>query len=761
MQTESKQYSYHVEGMDCANCALTLERSLEKLSGVQRVRVNFTTTVLEAEGTFAPESLKSHVQKLGYKLSPPERDPSSKPASKTIDHTGVFGFFVFLRSSRQLSLTLVSAVLLLISFAIGLLPHRAFYDGFVLCLHLLVIVLAGFTIGQKGLRALVFGRQITIDLLMSIAAVGALLIGETGEAATVILLFSIGEAIESYTAEQARSSLRSLIALKPDTATLLRPCLDCAEHLGVGGYQGGPCPYCGTHQVVVPVEQVQVGEIALIRPGERIPVDGRINVGASSVNQASVTGESMPVEKSVGDEVYAGTLNGEGALEIEVLHLAQDSTISKIVRLVEEAQSKRAPVERFIDQFAAWYTPIVVTTAILVAVLPPLLFDQPFLDAADGTRGWLYRALALLIVACPCALVISTPVTMVSALTGLARRGVLVKGGVFLDLLARIKVIAFDKTGTLTLGRPSVLGVETRECSPDLPSCEACDELLLLAAAVETRSEHPLAQAVLAEVSHRGLTHRIPDASSVRNLSGRAIEGWVGEERITVGSHTYSHRHSLEHESLHARIESAEREGQTVMLVSRAGKVIGFIGAADKVRRTGKNSLTALKAVDRSLYHVMLTGDHPAAARQVADQFGEGLDEVRAGLLPEEKLGAVETLQRTHGPVAMVGDGVNDSPALAAADVGIAMGGAGSPQAMETADVILMQDDLTRMPDLIKTSRRSRRLIWQNIIFSLGVKLVFVMLTLPGLSTLWMAVFADMGASLLVTLNGMRVLREK
>jgi Cd2+/Zn2+-exporting ATPase len=372
----------------------------------------------------------------------------------------------------------------------------------------------------------------------------------------------------------------------------------------------------------------------------------------------------------------------------------------------------------------------------------------------------LYRALALLIIACPCALVISTPVTVVSALSGLARRGVLVKGGAILDLLARIRVFALDKTGTLTIGQPTVLQTRTAACQPDHDPCEACDELLLLAAAVETRSEHPLAQAVLSEMHARNLVHRIPTSSVVTSLAGRAIRGTVNGTRVTVGSHAFSHEHFSEHEALHEEIAQAEAQGQTVMLVSQDQSVIGFIGVADLLRQTSQEALQALKAVNPHYRIVMMTGDNLAAARRIAAGV-DGLDEVRAGLMPKDKLDVVKSLIAEYGPVAMVGDGVNDAPALAAATVGIAMGGAGTAQAMDTADVVLMQDDLTRLPDLVRTSRRSHNVIWQNILFSLGIKLVFLILALPGWTTLWMAVFADMGASLLVTLNGMRVLSEK
>ena len=498
----------------------------------------------------------------------------------------------------------------------------------------------------------------------------------------------------------------------------------------------------------------------MIRAGERIPVDGLISNGTSTINQSAVTGESVPVLKTVGEDVFAGTLNGEGALEVEVTRPAKDSTISRILRLVEEAQAKRAPVERLVDRFAAWYTPAVVLVAVLVAVVPPLFWGAPFLDLPNGTRGWLYRSLALLIVACPCALVISTPVTVVSTLTTLARRGILVKGGAFLDILARVRVFAFDKTGTLTVGQPLVRKAFTLDCLPGQDRCEACDDMLALASAVESRSEHPLAQAIMLETQNRQLDHRYPAAREVVSLVGQGVQGLVNGTRLTVGSHSHGHEAFMEHDRIHQEIELAETDGQTVMLVSQDDTVLGFVGVADKMRSDSAAVLQGLKQIDPHYRIVMLTGDHHTVADKVASEAGM-VDEVRADLLPGDKLEIVRQLQSQHGLVAMIGDGVNDTPALAAASVGIAMSNGGNAQAMETADVVLMQENLSHLPDIIRTSRRAQRIIWQNIAFSLLIKAVFLILTLPGLATLWMAVFADMGASLLVTMNGMRMLKDQ
>jgi Cd2+/Zn2+-exporting ATPase len=530
--------------------------------------------------------------------------------------------------------------------------------------------------------------------------------------------------------------------------------------MGQAGYEGGPCPICGEHELTLPVDRIAIGERVIVRPGERIPMDGHVLSGLSLVNQAPVTGESVPVPKAPGDKVYAGTLNGEAVLEVTVSHLAADSTISRIVRLVDQAQAQRAPVERSIDRFAAWYTPAVVILAACVAIIPPLLFGAPFLDA-NGVHGWLYRALTLLIVACPCALVISTPVTMVSSLTSLASSGVLVKGGQFIDVLARARLFAFDKTGTLTAGHPTVTHARSVDCLPNALRCPACDDMLALAATVEQRSEHPLAQAIMAEVHARQLSHTYPAAESIQSLAGQGVQGISNGSSILVGSHDLFHtRDDSLDRLLHEDIQSAMDDGQTVMLVGKDDYLVGYVSVADAPRPTSAEALRKLKDIDPSYSTVMLTGDNPAVADRVALSLGS-LDEVRAGLMPEDKLDAVHDLQALHGLVVMVGDGVNDAPALAAADTGIAMGGAGSAQAMETADVVLMQDDLTHLPGTVLIARQTQSIIKQNIIFSLVIKAVFLLLTLPGFTTLWMAVFADMGASLLVTLNGMRMLRKK
>jgi Cd2+/Zn2+-exporting ATPase len=599
---------------------------------------------------------------------------------------------------------------------------------------------------------------------MSLAVIGAVLIDEWAEAAVVVFLFSLGEALEGYTMDRARNAIRSLMALAPAEATVLRPCLDCAGHLDqplpAGGvYEGGPCPWCEPHELAVPVEELAIGETVLVRPGERIPMDGVVLAGRTAVNQAPITGESLPVEKASGDEVFAGSINGSGAIELRVTRLAGDNTLSRLIHMVEEAQAQKAPAQRWIDRFARVYTPVVVAMAAVVAVAPPLFFGQSLLDTA-GQTGWLYRALTLLVIACPCALVISTPVSIVGAISAAARHGVLIKGGVHLEALAHVRVVAFDKTGTLTLGRPALIDAQCAAHIADTGEpCAACDDVLALAAAVERRSEHPLAAAVVQAAEARSLNGRYATALEVEALAGQGVRGRVNGVSVAVSSHRRIHELDLGHDDAFcSRVQRVEAAGQTTMLLHDDQGIRGYLAVADQVRSGSAAAVAGLKAA--GIEHVvMLTGDNARTAQAIAAQAG--IDEVRANLLPGDKVSAVEALLAEHGAVAMVGDGVNDAPALARATVGIAMGGAGSDQALETADIALMGDDLAGLPFVVRLSRQTRRVIVQNVAFSLGIKAVFLALALAGAATLWMAVFADVGASLLVILNGMRLLRAR
>ena len=719
--------TYRVNGMDCAHCAQTIEKGVSRLDGVRGVQVNFATGAMTLDGEVSNAILRERLEALGYGLADETRQtaPNAEPG-------GVLGFFRYLLSEGATRFAVIGGVLILVALVASLLRLPAAIAN---SLFVVATGVALFPVAKSGLRGLWINHDFGINLLMTIAAVGALLIGELAEAATVVFLFAVGEALEGYTTDQARNSLRSLMTLAPPQAVRLS---------GLGDLR---------LEETVPVEALAVGDLIVVRPGERIPMDGAVQSGASGVDQAPVTGESVPVHKATGDEVYAGTINGAGALEIRVTRLAADNTVNRIIRLVEEAQNSRAPSQRLVDRFAGVYTPAIVVLAAAVAVLPPLLFSQPFYDTPDG-HGWLYRALALLVISCPCALVISTPVTVISAISAAARRGVLIKGGVHLETLADVKAFAFDKTGTLTRGKPVVTGTHSVDCTTGAV-CELCDDVLALASAVERRSAHPLARAVVDAAAERGLATVYATADAVEMVAGRGVQGRIGEKLVTVGSHSlFDAEHPHGHD-LCAAVDAAEARGQTAMLLFDGDRVRGYITVADAPRENSARVVRALHDLGQTT--VMLTGDNPAVAHAVGATVG--VDDIRAGLMPEDKVTAVEALAAQYGPVAMVGDGVNDTPALAAAAVGIAMGGAGSAQALETADIALMADDLAQLPYALRLARLARRLILQNVALSIGIKLAFVVLALFGLTSLWAAVVADVGMLLLVTLNGLRPLR--
>ncbi|OQY20893.1 MAG: hypothetical protein B6I34_08115 [Anaerolineaceae bacterium 4572_32.1] len=586
------------------------------------------------------------------------------------------------------------------------------------------ILVGGIPVARHAFQELWLSHSLGINTLMVIAVIGAAIIGEWAEAAIVVVLFALGEALEGYSAEQARGALESLLDLAPPLALKLLPSGEIQE---------------------VAVEQLNIGDRVLVRPGDRVSVDGVVQTGESAIDQAPVTGESMPVEKGPGDEVFAGTINTSGALEVEVTRLAADNTLSRMVSLVRQAQARQAPVQRFIDRFARIYTPAVAGTAALVALVPPLFFAQPFW----GESGWLMRALQMLVIACPCALVISTPVSLVSAMTNAASRGVLIKGGRYLEALSRVRAFAFDKTGTLTEGRPVITDVV------DVCTCGECPEDCGLehAASLEAQSSHPLARALLAEAEARGVI--VPPAQDVVLLSGRGMEGTVNGAQVTVASHAHFDEYFPHQDFICRQAEELAAQGKTVILVRHDHETCMMFGAADAPRPAARRTLAALQ--ERDIHTIMLTGDSPAVAAEIAHQVG--IDEVRAGLLPEEKVSAIEALKERHRVVAMVGDGVNDAPALAQADVGIAMGGAGSAQAMETADVVLMGDDLTQLPFVVRLSRRTNRTVRANIAFALASKAAVFALAVAGLATLWMAIVADVGATMIVILNAMRLRR--
>jgi Cd2+/Zn2+-exporting ATPase len=583
---------------------------------------------------------------------------------------------------------------------------------------LVSVVCAGvFTVKRAWLSAR--SGVLDINVLMAVAVVGAVAIGEWSEGASVVFLFGLAQLLETRAMDRARGAIRALMDLAPTDALVRR----------------------GGQELTLGVDDVVVGDVVVIRPGEKIPLDGRVQAGQSDVNQAPVTGESLPADKGPGDEVFAGTINGHGALDVIVTRLRRDSTLAHIIHMVERAQAQRAPSQTFVDRFARIYTPIVLVVAVLVAFAPPLLWDGAW-------ATWFYRSLVLLVISCPCALVISTPVSIVSALAAAARKGVLIKGGARLERLADVRAVAFDKTGTLTRGRLHVVEILPVNGATTL-------EVLRVAASLETRSEHPIGRAIVEHALASNLTLTAVDG--FRALPGLGAEATLGGQPLVVGSHRLFEERSLCSPDLEAALESLSARGCSVVFVGFQGAPIGVIGVADEPRLLGRETIDLLRA--QGVRHIiLLTGDHEPAARALATSLG--LDEFRAGLLPQDKVAAVEEVRARYGTLAMVGDGVNDAPALAAADVGIAMGVAGSDAALETADVALMADELLRIPYVLRLSRVTARNIRANIAFSIVLKSVFLIMAIAGMATLWMAVAADMGASLIVIANALRLLRE-
>ena len=770
VQAEPNALKLRIGGMDCGSCAMTIENGIRQVPGVKDVAVSFTTEVMDVTGDVSHDDIASRIKELGYRII----NEDEKVAPAAVEHRGLAGFSQFLWEQPHLR----RALLVTLAVVLGLLlvPSQAtLFDVSLLdIIFASGVIVAGAPVFVKGIRALLHARSFTIDLLMAIAAFGAIAIGATGEAVTVILLFMLGEALEAYSAERARDSLRSLLALQPQEATVLRA-HDTGHDHDHADHDGDDHSSCSGHDdtdkgheahdhtLVLPIEQVHVNDRVLVRPGQRIPVDGEILKGISSINQAPVTGESVPVTKNVGDDVMAGTVNGEAALEIKVTRPAEDGTIARIARLVEQAQSQRSPAERFIDRFARWYTPAVVVLAVCVAIIPVVLFGHPFLTAEGETPGWLYRALTLLIIACPCALVISIPVTVVSGLTRLAHLGVLVKGGAQLDRLADVNTIAFDKTGTLTYGEPRVTEIRSTLCAHETGrenECLACDDLVKLAAAVERHSEHPIAAAILDEAKGRLAGIHVQSAQNVTAVPGRGVYGILPSgEKIAVGNAAMFEAEDVDWQHIKQEALKSQANDNTIMYIAKDNRIVGYVGVQDQVRDATALALQELDNMLPSIQTIMLTGDTEQSAKRVASET-LGIDSIKAGLLPDQKLSAIEALKGPGGAVAMVGDGINDAPSLASSDVGIAMGGGGTAQAIETADVVLMQDDLSHVPLALRIAKKSRAIVKQNIILSLGLKIAFLLLAIPGLSTLWMAVVADVGATLMVTLNGMRLLRE-
>jgi Zn2+/Cd2+-exporting ATPase len=590
----------------------------------------------------------------------------------------------------------------------------------VIGLALLAIAISGTGTYRKGWIALK-NRDLNINALMAIAVTGALLIGQWPEAAMVMVLFALAEMIEAHSLERARHAIDGLMALAPPQATVLQP--DGSWH-------------------AVDITGVGPGALARVAPGERVALDGVLTVGQSTLDQAPITGESMPVSKTVGDAVFAGSINQTGSFEYRVTASANDSTLARIIHAVENAQAGRAPTQRFVDRFARVYTPIVVLLALAVAVIAPLAFGMAWSAAA-------YQALVLLVIACPCALVVSTPVTIVSAMAAAAKGGILIKGGVYLEQGKNLRVLALDKTGTLTAGRPVVTDTVSVASAPDATPA------LRLAAALALRSDHPVSRALAAHWKLQAGAEAIPDVSGFAALPGLGVQGEIDGRRYSLGNHRLVEQLGLCNGATEAALRQIEAEGKSAVVLCDAAGPQAVFGVADTVRADSRQAIAELQAL--GLHTVMLTGDNTLTAEAIAKQVG--IDDARGDLLPDDKLAAIHELLQRYGGVGMVGDGINDAPALAQASIGFAMGAAGSDTALETADVALMDDDLRKLAGFIRLSRKTAAVLKQNIALALGIKAVFLLLALSGMATLWMAVFADMGASLLVVFNGMRLLR--
>jgi Zn2+/Cd2+-exporting ATPase len=686
---------FQVQGLDCASEVALIEQHLARVPGVCSVRASAVTGQATVVHTLEPGSVERLLAQVGLQAAEARR-----MAAPPLRATG----------------TLVALALTALGVAAGFLSMPL-----AVVFYLPAILIGGAPIARKGWQRARHGA-LDMNVLMSVAVLGAMAIGEWGEGAATVVLFSLAQLLEARSLERARRAISSLMDLAPETAVVLR----------------------NGAEAQVPAAQVARGETILVAPGARFPLDGIVEGGRSDVDQSPLTGESMPVPREPGEGVFAGSINGSGALTVRVTRPAAETTLARILRRVEEAQASRAPTQGFVERFARVYTPAVIALALLTALVPPLL-------AGGAWLAWTYRALVLLVVACPCALVISTPVSIVSALTAASRRGVLVKGGAHLEELGRVRAVVFDKTGTLTRGALEVTDV--------LPAHgAAARDVLALAAAVEARAAHPLALAVLARARHEGLA--LVPASDVVEIPGRGVRGLVDGREVLVGSHRLFDERGLCDHQLDETLARLEGEGKTAVLVGRPGSpapVLGALAVADALRPEAREAVGALHAAGVAV--AVLSGDNARTTDAIARQLG--IETALANLLPEDKVARLAALRAQRGSVAMVGDGVNDAPALAAASVGIAMGRRGSDVALETAAVALMSEDLRLIPQALRLGRAARRVIRQNVALSLLVKGAVLGLTLAGWGSLWAAVGADMGASLLVIGNGLRLLRAR
>ena len=703
---------FRVPAMDCAAEESEIRRAVEGIPGLIGLRFQLGERSLRIDGE--PQAALAAVEAIrgtGFEIHPWPETPASTGDGDAAAHDH--------DAQTGTGLPRLLAALALAIAAEGLsffVPDAPWSRPAGLAIAAAAIALAGFGTFRKGLSALRHGR-LNINALMSVAVAGAFVIGQWPEAAMVMALYAIAELIEARAVDRARNAISGLLALSPDTADLRQ---------------------ADSTWKSVPVGEVPIGATVRVRPGERVAMDGVVTEGGTSIDQAPVTGESLPVDKGPGDAVYAGTINHTGTIECRVTAAASQSTLARIIHAVEQAQGSRAPTQRFVDRFAAIYTPAVFVLALAVAIAGPWLFGWTALAAV-------YKALVLLVIACPCALVISTPVTVVSGLASAAKRGILVKGGVHLEQARLLKAIALDKTGTITEGKPRLVEWQMLATSMPKPRAEH------IAAALAAHSDHPVSRAIAA-----GLTPNSVEARNFAALSGRGIEADIDGERYVLGNHRLIEERGQCSAEIEAVLHRHEQAGRTVSLLATATGVLALFAVADTIKPSSAAAIGELKAM--GITPVMLTGDNQATAEAIGREAG--LTDIRGNLLPEDKLAAIQAMQKQYGATAMTGDGINDAPALAQADIGVAMGAAGTDIAMEAADVVVMNDDLRRIAETVRLSQRTHAVLWQNIALALGIKAVFLVLALFDNASMWMAVFADMGASLLVVFNGLRLLRN-
>jgi Cd2+/Zn2+-exporting ATPase len=694
---------FRIANMDCSSEESEIRRALDKVVGIHGLHFNLGERVLtiSADVVAIPPALEA-IKKAGFKPEPLPQE--------TDNHQVPAGFW---SSWGKLILALGLALIAeAIAFAF---PTNQWIAAIGMVLALGAIFLSGFGVYAKGLVALRQAR-LNINALMTVAVTGAFLIGQWPEAAMVMALYAIAEAIEARAVDRARGAIKSLLAMSPELA-------EVRQNDGTW--------------IRMNVKLVSLDSVVRIAPGERVPLDGTITVGQSAVDQSPLTGESLPVDKTPGDEVYAGTINQAAALEIRVTSLASDSTLSRIIKAVEEAQATRAPTQRFVDQFAAIYTPAVFALALLVALLLPWVAGVTWLQA-------IYKGLVLLVIACPCALVISTPVSVVSGLAAGARRGILIKGGVYLEEARKIKAVALDKTGTITEGKPKLVAFEA------IALDEPRERLERLAKSLASRSDHPVSKAIA-----QGLTESTQEVLPFEAVAGRGVQGVIDGHPYILANHRWIEERNQCSPELEARLAEHEGAGRTVTILANRDRVIALFAVADTIKTSSTQAIAQLKTL--GVTPIMLTGDNALTAKTVGHKAG--ISEIRGNLLPEEKLKAIEEFQGQYGVTAMAGDGINDAPALVKSNIGFAMGAAGTHTAMEAADIVVMNDDLRRLPETIRLSKQTHVILWQNITLALGIKAVFLLMAIFDDASMWMAVFADMGASLLVVFNGLRLLK--